>query len=133
MLFTSREAIAIVCESMFSNLPQFLPATFLLSLIALDESQTFVYSAVTFLALALFCYLLWLLPLDALFRRPIESSSECPKCGSKDFRPSRVASQLDRFRKRLGLLPFRCRGCTRRFVSRSSGEEHASLPSQVLG
>jgi hypothetical protein len=84
------------------------------------------------MALSLVWYLLWLLPIDAWFRKPIEGAAECPLCGSKDFRYSHVHTPLDRFRKRLGLLPFRCRGCMRRFVSRSSGEYRELTPEASL-
>lgn len=79
------------------------------------------YSGAAFVTCAIVSYLLWLLPIHAWFRKPIEVSGACPHCGSKDFRNSRIHSQMDRFRQKIGLLPFRCRGCTRRFISRSSG------------
>lgn len=39
----------------------------------------------------------------------------CPKCGSKDTRPSRIASLYGRVLSRLGRKPFRCRSCRAKF------------------
>ena len=75
-------------------------------------------------------YILWLLQVRAWFRKPIEVSGTCPYCGSHDVRPSNVESGLDRIRKRLGLYAYRCRGCTRRFISRSS-HQGAPLASRL--
>jgi hypothetical protein len=108
---------------MLSQFSQLLTATPLLSIFALSPKRAIVYAAAAFLAFSFVWYLLWLLPIHAWFRKPIQLSGECPNCGSKDVRPSHVNSVIDRNRKRLGLLPFRCRGCTRRFISRSTGVE----------
>lgn len=71
---------------------------------------------------------LWMLPVQAWFRKSIEAAPECPHCGSKDIRISHVYGPIDRLRVKLGLAPFRCRGCTRRFFSRSS---RASRPEPI--
>jgi len=101
------------------------------AILSISPKSAFAYAIVAFIAFSIFWYLLWLLPIQAWFRKPIHQSSECPNCGSRDFRPAHVNSAMDRMRKRLGLLPFRCRGCTRRFFSRSTGEVTTGLTSGV--
>ena len=102
-----------------------------LSFFALNPIRVMTYGGAAFLVFSILWYLLWLLPIHAWFRKPIELSALCPNCGSKDVRSSHVCSGMDRFRKKLGLLPFRCRGCTRRFISRSSGAMPPGLSSQT--
>jgi hypothetical protein len=104
---------------MFVHLHSMPTGLFLVS--ALSPRRALAYAAAAAIAFALVSYLLWLLPIHAWFRKPIDSAAKCPCCGSKDFRISYSKSPLDRFRKRLGLHPYRCRGCTRRFISRSAG------------
>ncbi len=103
----------------------------LLSFFALTPIRAITYGAVAFVTFTIVWYLLWLLPIHAWFRKPMELSPECPLCGSKNFRPSHVHNSVDRFRKKLGLLPFRCRGCTQRFISRSSRNSRHDLPTEV--
>jgi hypothetical protein len=114
---------------MLSQLHQLVPVASLTD--DLTPGLAIAYAAVAFIVLAIFLYMLWLLPIQAWFRKPIEVSAECPHCGSKDFRPSYISNAMDRLRKRIGLHPFRCRACTRRFVSRSSGPANEGLASEV--
>jgi hypothetical protein len=104
-----------------SHLLQNLPAADITLLLDLSPKRAMAYGGAAFVAFAAVWYLLWLLPIHAWFRKPFEASAQCPHCGSSDVRNSHIHSQMDRLRQRLGLLPFRCRGCTRRFISRSSG------------
>ena len=83
------------------------------------------------LVFCFFSFLLWRLPVQAWFREPIERSGKCPGCGSTDVRPSFFESGIDRVRKRLGLVAFRCRGCTHRFISRCSEDVRGKLFSDV--
>jgi hypothetical protein len=117
---------------MLSHLYQYLPAADNLWLFTLNPKRAMVYAGAAFIAFAFVWYLLWLLPIHAWFRKPIEQADECPHCGSKDFRNSHIHTSMDRFRKKLGLMPFRCRGCTRRFISRSSGNARGELTSEAL-
>jgi hypothetical protein len=116
---------------MLSNLHRFLPASDLSSFFALSPKRTIAYAMAAFLAFSFVWYILWRLPIVAFFRKPVEVSGKCPLCGSRDVRPSRLYSVIDHFRKKLGLLPFRCRGCTQRFFSRSSRDAESAIPSQV--
>src|SRR5690349_4980632 len=113
---------------MLSRLPQLIPATQLSALFVLSPTRAFAYATVAFFLFAVLWYMLWLLPIHAWFRKPIQLSAKCPLCGSKDFRPSHLHSAIDRVRSRLGLLPFRCRGCTKRFVSRATLDARSGLP-----
>jgi hypothetical protein len=101
------------------------------AMLAIGPRRALLYAGAASLCVTLFSYLLWQLPIHAWFREPMERSPKCPGCHSRDVRPSFCESAIDRFRKRLGLLPFRCRGCTQRFVSRCSVELHAKLFDQV--
>ena len=89
--------------------------------------QTIAYVLVALVCSTAVGILLWRVPIEALFRKPIELAGECPHCGSKDIRNSRVQSDLDRLRGKIGLLPFRCRGCTRRFFRRSNGDKSRAI------
>jgi hypothetical protein len=102
-------------------------ASGLFLLAALSPHRMLAYAAAGVIAFSLVCYLLCLLPIHAWFRKSINSKAECPYCGSRDFRISHSESTLDRFRKKLGLQPFRCRGCMRRFISRSAGLVHSGV------
>jgi hypothetical protein len=42
----------------------------------------------------------------------------CPGCGSKNLRISQVRGFKNRIRGMIGILPFRCRQCERRFDAR---------------
>jgi len=85
--------------------------------------RAIAYVLAALLLFAGFWLVLWLLPIQAWFRKRIEENAECPHCGSKDIRNSHIQGVIDRWRKKIGLLPFRCRGCTQRFYSRSSSDE----------
>ena len=106
-----------------------LPANYLTPLFDLSPKRTVALAAAVFLVFACIWYVLWTLPFFALFRKPIERSGKCPLCGSRDFRISYANSSLDGIRRKLGLLPFRCRGCTKRFIRRSSGNAGSAVPS----
>jgi hypothetical protein len=110
------------------NLP--LPADQMFAF-ALSPKRMAAYAVAAFLAFSFFWYVLWSLPISAWFRKPLEPGSQCPMCGSRDVRPSRVNNFIDRFRVKLGLFPFRCRGCTKRFVARSSDEIFDGMMSQL--
>jgi hypothetical protein len=88
------------------------------SMVTQSPRRLLVCSLAAAMLVWILSYLLWRLPLQALFRAPIERSAKCPHCGSSDVRPSFVASRIDMIRRKIGLVPFRCRGCANRFVSR---------------
>jgi len=87
----------------------------------ITTKRAIAYAGAAVLAGVSFCGLLWLIPIFVWFQKPIYRTSSCPRCGSKDFRPSLVATSVDRIRVFFGIYPFRCRGCTRRFVGRIKG------------
>ena len=72
-------------------------------------------------------YVLAALAIHARFLKPIELSAVCPSCGSTDFRSSYEVT-LDRIRKKLGIYPFRCRRCCKRFFRRSISGEIRGIP-----
>jgi hypothetical protein len=98
------------------------------ALLLISDKRTIAYAGGVVFLIVFFCYCLWILAVFAWFRKPIEVSGTCPHCGSKDLRPSYDLSAMDRIRKKLGIFPFRCRGCTRRFFSRSSNGGRAGIP-----
>ena len=97
----------------------------------LSPKRAAVYAGAVLVVLAFISMLLWRLPIYAYFRKPIESDHQCPHCGSRDIRASHLSTAMDSVRRRVGLQPFRCRGCTRRFISRSKAETHSRLGSEA--
>jgi hypothetical protein len=83
-----------------------------------SPQKLLLYAGGVVFLIAVLVYCLWTLAVYARFIKPIELSAACPACGSKDFRPSYEVS-LDRIGKKLGIFPYRCRGCTKRFFRRS--------------
>jgi hypothetical protein len=93
-----------------------------LSFLLITKLQV-TYVAVAFLYAALFWAVTWLIPVYVWFQKPINRSSVCPRCGSKDFRRSYIFGVVDRIRVFFGIHPFRCRGCTHRFLGRDEAVE----------
>jgi hypothetical protein len=115
---------------MQSGAPQFgLTSDLFSRLFSLSPKGAVAVAGLAFVVFVTCWGLLWTLPIQAWFRKSIDESPECPACGSKDIRHSHINSGADRFRKKLGLHPFRCRGCTRRFFSRSSHHAAHGLTS----
>ncbi len=55
-------------------------------------------------------------------KRAVKDSVEivrCPRCGSRDVRPSYPAGPRDALLMALGFTPLRCRSCQRRFFRRT--------------
>jgi hypothetical protein len=125
--FTEYQKLAKVFAGMLSQFLLPVPA-----LLVISDKRAMEYTAAALLLIAGCWCFFSALALFAWFRKPIESAAGCPKCGSKDFRPSHDISPLDRIRKRIGIFPFRCRGCTKRFFSRSSRRGQAGIPSEAL-
>ena len=98
---------------------------------ALSPKRVAAYAVAVLMVLAFVSMLLWRLPIYAYFRKSIESNHQCPHCGSRDIRASHLSTLMDSVRKRVGLQPFRCRGCTRRFISRSTAATHSRLGSEA--
>lgn len=97
----------------------------------LSPGRAMAYAGAILITFSLLWLMLWRLPILAYFRKPVDLSHECPMCGSKDVRPSHITTITDRFRRHLGLQPFRCRGCTKRFISRSSALTHHHLSPEA--
>jgi hypothetical protein len=112
---------------MLFSVPDHSSVQMAVSYLALSPKRAVAYAGAAFIAFSFVWYLFWLLPVHAWFRQPIELSGVCPNCGSRDFRSSHTTSPIDRIRKKLGLHPYRCRGCTKRFISRSTGDGQAGL------
>jgi hypothetical protein len=104
-----------------------LPASSLFTLMLVTEPSILAYAGGAVFAVLLLGYLVWSLPIHAWLRKPIEVEAKCPHCGSRDFRPSYVQSRIDGLRKKMGLIPFRCRGCAKRFISRCSRDMSSEL------
>ena len=112
---------------MLSYLSASLPAASVFAAVAPSPLRAIAFVLAGLLALAVFWVVLWMLPIQAWFRKRIEENAQCPHCGSKDIRNSHNQGVIDPWRKRIGLHPFRCRGCAQRFYSRSS--RHANDPA----
>lgn len=56
----------------------------------------------------------------------------CPKCGSADPRPSERRLWSDVPRRILGLDPWRCHKCSKRFHARSTGAGRRHKPRAVI-
>jgi hypothetical protein len=100
------------------------------ALLSISTKRLLVYAGAAVLLVFAFFYCLWALAIDARFRKPIELTTACPACGSKDFRPSYEVA-LDPVRKKLGIYPFRCRGCAKRFFRRSLRGGVDGIPGEV--
>jgi len=50
-----------------------------------------------------------------LVGEPFCMKPACPHCGSKDTRPSHMDNWVSKFMGLLGLSPYRCRSCLKRF------------------
>lgn len=102
------------------------PCLFLLPTLALAAG------ALAMLAVVGLFLLFGVLQLHILFRTPTDPVA-CPNCGSRDIRKSRAMGQVDLLRKRIGLNPFRCRGCFSRFLSPHSEKTalEAALESET--
>jgi hypothetical protein len=100
------------------------------ALLSMSTKRLLVYAGVAAFLVFAVLYCLWTLAVYARFRKPIELSAECPSCGSKDFRSSYEVA-LDRIRKRIGIYPFRCRQCSKRFFRRSLRGGVYGIPGAV--
>jgi hypothetical protein len=96
----------------------------------MSRNLALAYTGAVVLGVVFLVCFLWILAIFAWFRKPIELSASCPLCGSKDFRPSRDLTTIGLIRRKLGVFPFRCRGCTRRFVSRSINGGHTGMANR---
>jgi hypothetical protein len=91
---------------------------------ALVSPEMKIMLAIALVVLALVAVVMWLFPVSVWFNG---ARDRCPRCDSKDIRPSMISSVTDRLRLILQIHPYRCRSCRTRFMTKTWSPQRETL------